>query len=133
MEPLNESLFGAQALESPAALASSLAPAAAPGHFDELRGEATRPAPVRTANPAPGAPLYDTAAAQPAPPVPAPDEAAAPQDKSPLTPAWSKFFEHLGSCSFIYLPRRAVSRERQIRDNSIIYNVYAHTDDPQLP
>ena len=37
MEPLNESLFDAQALEFPAALASALAPAALPGHFDELR------------------------------------------------------------------------------------------------
>jgi len=35
---MNESLFDAQALEAPAALASALAPPAAPGHFDELRG-----------------------------------------------------------------------------------------------
>ena len=133
MEPLNESLFGAQALESPAALASSLAPAAAPGHYDELRGEATRPAPVRTVNPAPGTPLYDTASAQPAHPVPAPEEAARPQDKPPLTPAWGKFFEQLGSGSFSDLPRRAVSLERQIRDNGVTYNVYAEADGPQRP
>jgi len=35
VEPLNESLFDAQALDFPAALASALAPAALPGHFDE--------------------------------------------------------------------------------------------------
>jgi len=133
VEPLNESLFGAQALESPAALASSLAPAAAPGHYDELRGEATRPTPARTVNPPPGAPLYDTASAQPAPPVPAPEEAAGPQDKPPLTPAWGKFFENLGSGSFSDLPRRAVSLERQIRDNGVTYNVYADADGPQRP
>jgi len=46
---LNESLFDAQALEFPAALASALAPAALPGHFDELRGEATPAVPARPA------------------------------------------------------------------------------------
>jgi uncharacterized circularly permuted ATP-grasp superfamily protein/uncharacterized alpha-E superfamily protein len=40
----NDSLFGADADESPAALAAALAPPAAAGHFDELRGSAT-PAP----------------------------------------------------------------------------------------
>ncbi|MBU1441429.1 MAG: hypothetical protein KJ832_09025, partial [Gammaproteobacteria bacterium] len=41
MDPLNVSLFDAQSPESPAALASALAPLASPGHFDELRGIAT--------------------------------------------------------------------------------------------
>ena len=49
MEPLNESLFDAQALDFPAALASALAPPALPGHFDELRGIATPEAPARPA------------------------------------------------------------------------------------
>lgn len=40
MDPTNESLFGAQSEETPAALAAALAPPAAPGHFDELRGAA---------------------------------------------------------------------------------------------
>jgi uncharacterized circularly permuted ATP-grasp superfamily protein/uncharacterized alpha-E superfamily protein len=39
-----DSLFGADAQESPAALAGALAPPAAPGHFDELRGSASAPA-----------------------------------------------------------------------------------------
>jgi len=34
----NDSLFDPQTLEAPAALAAALAPPAAPGHFDELRG-----------------------------------------------------------------------------------------------
>ncbi|MGV3570031.1 MAG: circularly permuted type 2 ATP-grasp protein [Ramlibacter sp.] len=34
----NESLFGADAEETPAALAAAMAPPAAPGHYDELRG-----------------------------------------------------------------------------------------------
>ncbi|HSI54314.1 MAG TPA: circularly permuted type 2 ATP-grasp protein [Ramlibacter sp.] len=35
-----DSLFGTDALESPSELAAALAPPAAPGHFDELRGDA---------------------------------------------------------------------------------------------
>lgn len=38
MDPTNESLFGAQAEETPAALAAALAPPAAAGRYDELRG-----------------------------------------------------------------------------------------------
>lgn len=38
MDPTNESLFGAQAEETPAALAAALAPPAASGRYDELRG-----------------------------------------------------------------------------------------------
>lgn len=41
------SLFGADARETPAALAASLAPPSAPGHYDELRGAVSAPgAPV---------------------------------------------------------------------------------------
>jgi uncharacterized circularly permuted ATP-grasp superfamily protein/uncharacterized alpha-E superfamily protein len=39
-----DSLFGDDAPESPAALAGALAPPAAPGHFDEMRGSAGAPA-----------------------------------------------------------------------------------------
>jgi uncharacterized circularly permuted ATP-grasp superfamily protein/uncharacterized alpha-E superfamily protein len=46
-----DSLFGADAEESPAALAAALAPPAAAGHFDELRG---------TAAPEPGQPPVET-------------------------------------------------------------------------
>jgi len=131
VEPLNTSLFDAQALESPAAFAAALAPPAQPGHFDELRGAATPlPAPGPARTPAPGAaPLHD--ASQPLPEAPAAATDTAPA--APLTPAWSRFFETLGPAGFADLPRRAVSLERQIRDNGVTYNVYADADGPQRP
>ncbi|MDQ8018314.1 MAG: circularly permuted type 2 ATP-grasp protein [Bordetella sp.] len=131
MDLLNDSLFDAQALESPAAFASALAPPAQPGHFDELRGAAT-PA-VQAVPQAPvnaPAPLHD-AAHEPASTADEAIEPAAP--KTPLTPAWSQFFEALGPAGFADLPRRAVSLERQIRDNGVTYNVYADSDGPQRP
>ncbi|MDM0119710.1 circularly permuted type 2 ATP-grasp protein [Variovorax arabinosiphilus] len=129
MEPLNDSLFGAQSLESPAALASALAPPAAPGHFDELRGAAT-PAAAPRQQPAPaGTPLHDAAL-----PPPAAPESPGPATATPeLTPPWARFFEHLGSGGFTDLPRRAINLERQIRDNGVTYNVYADADGPQRP
>ncbi|MFP5476280.1 MAG: circularly permuted type 2 ATP-grasp protein, partial [Gammaproteobacteria bacterium] len=135
MDPLNDSLFDAQGLETPAAFAAALAPAAEPGHFDELRGRTSpqRPAvppagPVSTAAPAlalaTAEPVADEADEAPTPP----DEAA-----GTLTPAWTQFFEELGPEGFADLPRRALSLERQIRDNGVTYNVYADTDGPQRP
>ncbi|MBS0429713.1 MAG: circularly permuted type 2 ATP-grasp protein [Proteobacteria bacterium] len=133
MDSLNDSLFDAQALESPAAFASALAPPAQPGHFDELRGSVTAapPTPVARAL-APVAPLHD--ALEPPPVGPAPEaDGPATAPKPPLTPAWSEFFEALGPAGFADLPRRAVSLERQIRDNGVTYNVYADRDGPQRP
>lgn len=49
----NESLFGTQAEETPAALAAALAPPATAGHYDELRGGAARDAEGRSAPPTP--------------------------------------------------------------------------------
>ncbi|MCY1536566.1 Circularly permuted ATP-grasp type 2 [compost metagenome] len=148
MEPLNESLFDAQAPEHPAALASSLAPAALPGHFDELRGQATPAAPSRPvsgAAPAPAAAplLYDAAEERPAPSQSQSQSQSSSQsqaqepspssDQPPLTPAWNAFFEQLGPGGINDLPRRAVSLERQIRDNGVTYNVYADANGPQRP
>lgn len=48
-----DSLFGTGAEESPAALAAALAPPAAAGHFDELRGRASPARPDPQAPPAP--------------------------------------------------------------------------------
>ncbi|MDM0042196.1 circularly permuted type 2 ATP-grasp protein [Variovorax sp. J22G21] len=133
MEPLNESLFGNSSLEAPAVLASALAPPAQAGHFDELRGVATPLAAPRpgTLTP-PGALLYD-AAGEPRPPAAPVDPTAEPGAKSPLAPAWTHFFEEIGSGGFDDLPRRAVSLARQIRDNGVTYNVYADGDGPQRP
>ncbi|MES2532706.1 MAG: circularly permuted type 2 ATP-grasp protein [Pseudomonadota bacterium] len=119
-------------METPAALASALAPDATPGHFDELRGVAQ---PASTPKPPPaaaGAVLYD-AAATPPPAVATPATEPDADDKPPLTAVWSRFFEHLGSGGFTDLPRRALNLERQIRDNGVTYNVYADADGPQRP
>ena len=110
---LNPSLFAdAGAPEDMAALAASLAPRAAPGHFDELRDRITPPAP----------PVDRTGAAEPAD-----------AETDALAPAWSHFFEALGPGGFADLPRRAQSLARQIRDNGVTYNVYADRDGPQRP
>lgn len=52
---------------------------------------------------------------------------------APLAAAWSQFFEQLGPEGFADLPRRAVSLQRQIRDNGVTYNVYADSHGPQRP
>ena len=136
MDPLNESLFAGQALDAPAALAGALAPPAAPGHFDELRGTVTRPGSPRPSTaPAHPTPLYEASSA---PPLAPPAETGAsgdamPRERAALAPSWDGFFEHLGAGGFDDLPRRAVSLERQIRDNGVTYNVYADADGPQRP
>jgi uncharacterized circularly permuted ATP-grasp superfamily protein/uncharacterized alpha-E superfamily protein len=108
VESTDDSLFGALAGETPAALAAALAPPAAPGHFDELRG---------------GVAL----AASDAPQV------AVVGSDAPPSPAWSRFFEHLGREGFADLNRRTTDLQRQVRDNGITYNVYADTGGPQRP
>lgn len=134
VDPLNESLFDAQATESSAALASSLAPPSTPGHYDELRGAAvaaTPPKPASASSAAPGAVLYD--ASQQPPPVAAPPPSGPTVPRPELAPPWRRFFDHLGTGGFNDLPRRAISLERQIRDNGVTYNVYADADGPQRP
>lgn len=133
VDPLNESLFDAQASGSSAALASSLAPPSTPGHYDELRGAAVAATPPKPAPAAPGTVLYD--ASQPPPPLPVAASASpAPTVPRPeLAPPWRRFFDHLGNGGFNDLPRRAISLERQIRDNGVTYNVYADADGPQRP
>ncbi len=111
-----DSLFSDQAQETPAQMAASLSPAAAPGHYDELRGKVAAPAaPSTTAAPSAGSP------ADPTPP----DEK--------LAPGWEQFFDHLGTAGFHDLTRRTANLERQVRDNGVTYNVYADADGPQRP
>lgn len=135
MTPLNDSLFDPASQEGPADLAAALAPPAQVGHFDELRGAATAPPPFRSsptaASPPVVPPLYDAAGDAPPPVVPSDRAERAPT--APLTPAWKSFFEQLGPDGFSDLPRRAVSLERQIRDNGVTYNVYADANGPQRP
>nr|WP_232533025.1 MULTISPECIES: circularly permuted type 2 ATP-grasp protein [Ramlibacter] len=83
-------------------MAAALAPPAAAGHFDELRGAVSVPGPAGS------------------------------QGK-PVTPTWSRFFEHLGGGGFADLDQRMLSLSRQVRDNGITYNVYADAGGPQRP
>jgi uncharacterized circularly permuted ATP-grasp superfamily protein/uncharacterized alpha-E superfamily protein len=104
-----DSLFGADPQETPAALAAALAPPAAPGHFDELRG----------AGDAPGAEAGNDARRE--------------DPRGMTAPPWTRFFENLGRDGFNDLNRRTVNLQRQLRDNGVTYNVYADADGPQRP
>ncbi|HEX7890452.1 MAG TPA: circularly permuted type 2 ATP-grasp protein [Ramlibacter sp.] len=110
MSSFNDSLFGAHAEETPAALAAALAPPAAPGHYDELRGGVSAPA----------AEAQGTAAT------------VVGAHALPIRP-WARFFENLGRDGFGDLNRRTVNLQRQVRDNGITYNVYADAGGPQRP
>ena len=104
-----DSLFGAQAGETPAALAAALAPPAAPGHYDELRGGVIVPAGLAQD----GKGLVGA-------------------DAQPIAP-WARFFDQLGTEGFADLNRRTSDLQRQVRDNGITYNVYADAGGPQRP
>ncbi|MDB5944004.1 MAG: hypothetical protein JWQ13_3570 [Ramlibacter sp.] len=104
-----DSLFGEASGETPAALAASMSPPAAEGHFDELRGGVSTPQPDADA-----------------------DAVVVAADAGPV-PAWSRFFESLGLDGFLDLNQRTTNLERQIRDNGVTYNVYADSDGPQRP
>lgn len=43
-----------------------------------------------------------------------------------LAPIWASFFDHIGTDGLADLNRRADNLQRQIRDNGVTYNVYAH-------
>ncbi|PJI96378.1 putative circularly permuted ATP-grasp superfamily protein [Acidovorax sp. 69] len=111
-----DSLLPTDLSESAAQLAAALAPAAASGHFDELRGAsaATRCAPS------------DGLAHNEKTPISIADSAD-------LTSAWADFFDQMGPEGFQDLDRRMQSLQRQVRDNGVTYNVYADADGPQRP
>ncbi|MES2878371.1 MAG: A circularly permuted ATPgrasp family protein, partial [Pseudomonadota bacterium] len=54
-------------------------------------------------------------------------------DNALLTGALARFFEHLEDHGTLDLNQRALSLERQIRDNGVTYNVYADEGGPQRP
>ncbi|AYQ30537.1 MULTISPECIES: circularly permuted type 2 ATP-grasp protein [unclassified Polaromonas] len=128
MENNTESLFAAQALESPCALASALAPHAAAGHFDELRGRVSE-GPAEAA--APAQPVLRAAGS--APEAAAPSAEAPPSADDSLSPEWTRFFNFLGTDGFYDLNHRTANLRRQIRDNGVTYNVYADANGPQRP
>ncbi|MFC5519328.1 circularly permuted type 2 ATP-grasp protein [Polaromonas jejuensis] len=136
MKNSTQSLFAAHALDSPGALAAALAPAAAAGHFDEVRGrpslgpaaaEALPPVPpmLRPAGSPGNVVPQSPEANQTAEPEAAPGEA--------LSVHWTCFFNFLGQDGFYDLNRRRASLQRQIRDNGVTYNVYADANGPQRP
>jgi uncharacterized circularly permuted ATP-grasp superfamily protein/uncharacterized alpha-E superfamily protein len=104
-----DSLFGAGADETPAALAAAMAPPAARGHFDELRGGVSAPRD-------PGDSAINSVAPHALP-----------------ARAWGRFFENLGRDGFLDLDRRVANLERQVRDNDVSYNVYADAEGPRRP
>ena len=124
------SLFAAQALEAPADLASALAPQAAAGHFDELRGQVScGPDPVQPLPALPPAAPRDVSAA---PPDAGPTRQATAAE-APLAAHWTRFFDFLGADGFHDLNHRTANLLRQIRDNGVTYNVYADVNGPQRP
>lgn len=128
VENNTQSLFAAQALESPCALAAALAPHAAAGHFDELRGRVSE-GPAEAA--IPPQPLLRTAGSAPEAAAPPPEAQAATDDT--LSPEWERFFNFLGTDGFYDLNHRTANLRRQIRDNGVTYNVYADANGPQRP
>ena len=110
----NKPLSPAQALTAPADLASSLAPGAAVGHFDELRGLQT-PVQGQTQSQSPSQSQSQGGA------------------RDPVAPAWTTFFNFLGADGFQDLNHRTANLRRQIRDNGVTYNVYADANGPQRP
>jgi uncharacterized circularly permuted ATP-grasp superfamily protein/uncharacterized alpha-E superfamily protein len=94
----------------PVVQAIALACTAGAGQFDELRG-ATAPSPTQSIADATVSIAYDAR----------------------LTGAWGQFFEYIADEDASNLNHRAVSLERQIRDNGVTYNVYADEGGPQRP
>jgi len=117
------------------ALAATLAPAAAAGHFDEVRGRTSMGSPRAAPLPSPSSlprPALRAADAAPASPDTRQAAASAAPDE-PLSPEWTHFFNALGQDGFDDLKHRAANLQRQIRDNGVTYNVYADVDGPQRP
>ena len=154
VENNNNSLFTDLALEGPTEFASALAPPAAAGHFDELRGAVSSrlhtpadlpgqfqsqsqgslsplPAMAPLASLTSPTPLFSVGSPPPAAktPTPVPDTAS----PTPLSPTWTTFFNFLGTDGFYDLNHRSANLQRQIRDNGVTYNVYADADGPQRP
>jgi uncharacterized circularly permuted ATP-grasp superfamily protein/uncharacterized alpha-E superfamily protein len=124
----NKPLFSAHALEAPDTLADALAPPASKGHFDELRGHAQGMLAPASASASASASQSQSQGTQSQS-----QGTAAPASAPSLTPAWTTFFNFLGTEGFHDLNHRTANLRRQIRDNGVTYNVYADANGPQRP
>jgi uncharacterized circularly permuted ATP-grasp superfamily protein/uncharacterized alpha-E superfamily protein len=113
----NKPLFSGQAV-TPVDQAAALAPVAATGHFDELRGLQSQP-PSQSQSQSQS---QGTGQSQ-----------SQNSSYNPVAPAWTTFFNFLGSDGFQDLNHRSANLRRQIRDNGVTYNVYADANGPQRP
>ena len=52
---------------------------------------------------------------------------------SAISPAWTTFFNFIGTDGFADLNHRTTNLRRQIKDNGVTYNVYADGNGPQRP
>ncbi len=105
-----------QGLQSPGEQASALAPGAATGHFDELRGlQSTGQSQSQSQSQFSGQSQSQGGFA------------------SPLAKEWTTFFNFLGAAGFQDLNHRTANLRKQIRDNGVTYNVYADANGPQRP
>ena len=103
-------------MQSPGDQASALAPAAAAGHFDELRGQQGD---IESQSQSQGQSQSQSQSQGSA--------------TSLIAPAWTTFFNFLGADGFQDLNHRTANLRRQIRDNGVTYNVYADANGPQRP
>jgi uncharacterized circularly permuted ATP-grasp superfamily protein/uncharacterized alpha-E superfamily protein len=144
VENNNKSLFEALVPDAAAELASALAPRAAKGHFDELRGQTTASLRIEAQGQPQcpkaersGLPRNGSLAEQaPASVRQADTESAglpAAESNAVLAKPWTQFFNFLGIKGFDDLDHRTANLRRQIRDNGVTYNVYADSDGPQRP
>jgi uncharacterized circularly permuted ATP-grasp superfamily protein/uncharacterized alpha-E superfamily protein len=108
--------------QAPVDQASALAPGAAEGHFDELRGLQS-PAPAQSQSQSQTQSLGQLSGQTQSPGSPG----------SLLAPAWTTFFNFLGHHGLQDLNQRSANLRRQIRDNGVTYNVYADANGPQRP
>lgn len=110
MKDANAPPISAAVAALPAVQTIALACMAGAGQFDELRG-ATAPSPTQVSA----------------------DATTSIADGDHLTGAWGQFFKHIADEGASNLNHRAISLERQIRDNGVTYNVYADEGGPQRP
>ena len=127
----NKPLLPGQAPGTPSDLAATLAPAAAPGHFDELRGRQS-PASSQILSQSQSQ-SHGQGEGQSRGQTQSQSQGSAMGSASSISPAWTTFFNFLGADGFDDLNHRTANLRRQIEGNGVTYNVYADANGPQRP